>query len=76
MGSPSQIFEKAFPELRGRSELYNVFTKDLFSRGLMTTDSLGVTMSESGIFASRITNMGKEFLQFITSPINEELKVG
>jgi hypothetical protein len=73
-GSPSQIFEKAFSELRGRSELYNVFTKDLFSRGLMTTDSLGGMMSESGIFASRITNMGKEFLQFITSPIKEELK--
>ena len=51
------------------------FTKDLFTRGLMSTDSLGGMMSENGIFASRTTDMGKKFLQFITSPIKEEIKV-
>jgi len=74
MGSPSQIFEKAFPELEGRSELYSIFTKDLFSHGLMTTDSLGGMMSENGIFGSRTTDMGKKFLHFITSPLKEEAK--
>lgn len=30
------------------------------------------SMSESGMFASRTTDMGKQFLKFITSPLGEQ----
>lgn len=68
-GSPSDILEKSFTALSGKRDLYDLFVKDLFSRGLMNTESLHTTMGESGIFASRTTDMGKQFLKFITSPI-------
>lgn len=74
MGSPSTILEKAFPELANKREWYDIFTKDLFTHGLMSTDSLHTSMTENGMFASRTTDMGKKFLQFITSPIRDETK--
>jgi len=68
-GSPSTILELAFTELSGKQELYDQFVKDLFSRGLMSTDQLHTMMTEGGMFASRITSMGQQFIRFITSPI-------
>lgn len=68
-GSPSHILEEAFPDLKGKREYYDLFVKDLFSHGLMSTDSLHMTMTESGMFASRTTAMGKQFLTFISSPL-------
>lgn len=70
-GSPSQILEDAFQELKGKREQYDLFVKDLYSRGLMNTDSLHTMMSESGVFASRTANLGSQFLSFITSPLLE-----
>jgi len=72
MGSPGTILEKSFTELSGRRDLYDLFVKDLFSRGLMSTDSLHTSMSESGMFASRTTDMCKQFLKFITSPLGDQ----
>jgi len=71
IGSPSKILEEAFKDLRDKSELYDLFVKDLFSRGLMNTESLRTTMTESGIFTSRTTYIGQQFIKFITSPISE-----
>ncbi len=68
-GSLSQILEEAFVGLKGKRELYDLFVKDLFSHGLMNTESLHGVMSGSGIFASRTTAMGKQFLTFISSPL-------
>jgi len=69
MGSPSHILEKSFPDLKGKREYYDLFVKDLFSHGLMSTDSLHIAMTENGMFASRTTVMGKQFLTFISSPL-------
>lgn len=70
MGGASTILEHTFPELSGRREFYDQLVKDLFSRGLMSTDSLHVTVSEQGMFASRTTAMGQQFISFITSPLH------
>lgn len=72
MGVPATVLEESFTELRGKRDLYDLFVKDLFSRGLMNTDSLHTTMHEAGMFASRATDMGKQFLKFITSPLDNE----
>jgi len=67
--SLSHILEEAFTGLKGKQDLYNLFTQDLFSHGLMNTESLHTTMTPSGVFVSRTTDMGKQFLTFITSPL-------
>ena len=69
MGSASAGLEHAFPDLRGKPETYDLFIKDLHSRGLFSTDSLHVTVTGNGILASRTTAMGKQFLTFISSPL-------
>ncbi len=72
MGGLSTVLEHTFPELRGRRDFYDQITKDLFVRGLMNTESLHGTMSSEGMFASRTTTMGKQFINFITSPIEND----
>lgn len=69
MGGASAALEHAFSELRGKRELYDVFIRDLHSRGLISTDSLHVTGTGDSILASRTTAMGKQLIGFITSPV-------
>lgn len=69
MGGASAALEHAFPGLRGKREIYDVFIRDIFSRGLISTDSLHVTVTGDGILTSRTTTMGKQLIGFITSPI-------
>ena len=71
-GSPSTILELAFEELQGKQETYTLFVKDLFARGLLSTDSLHTMMTEGGMFASRTTTLGNQFLDFIMSPLDKE----
>ena len=65
MGGLSNVLEHQIPELRGHRELYDQFWKDLYSRGLVNTDGLHVTMSGSGLVQKRTTGLGDAFLTFI-----------
>ena len=69
MGSPSQILEQYYPELRGQREFYDLVVRDLHARGLFTLDSLHTMMTANGTFTSRTTKLGDEFLNFISSPL-------
>jgi hypothetical protein len=71
-GTMSILVEKAFPELSGRRDLYDLIWKDLYSRALVTTEGLHTTMSCSSIIAKRTTEIAKLFLDYIKSPIEEE----
>lgn len=71
MGAMSHLVENAFPELRGRRDLYDLIWKDLYSRALVTTEGLHTTMTGSGIIAKRTTEIGKLFLEYIKNPIEE-----
>lgn len=68
MGSMSHLIESAFPELRGRRDLYDLIWKDLYSRGLVNTQELHAMMTGGGIVAQRTTNLGKDFIAYIQSP--------
>lgn len=68
-GGVNAALEHAFSDLRGKRETYDVFIRDLYSRGLTSTDTLHITISGVGILASRTTAMGKQFLTFISSPL-------
>lgn len=65
MGGLSHVLEHNIPELRGRQDLYVQLWRDLFSRGLVSTDGMNVTMSGGGLKAKRTTAMGDAFLNFI-----------
>lgn len=59
----------AYNELKGKNEFINMITRDLYNKGLLTnSDSLAGLMQESGIFSSRITDFGKRFLSYISTP--------
>jgi hypothetical protein len=68
MGGVSTVLELAFPELASRRDFYDQLAKDLHVRGLLSTESLHVTVTADGMVASRTTEMGKTFLKFISEP--------
>lgn len=68
MGGLSNVLEHCIPELRNRRDIYDQLWKDLYSRGLVNTDGLHVTMSGSGLASRRTTGLGEALLQFTAEP--------
>jgi len=68
MGGLSNVLEHNIPELRGKRELYDQLWKDLYSRGLVNTEGLHVTMTGHGLGQKRTTGIGDAFLKFIEEP--------
>lgn len=66
MGGISSVAEFALPELKGQGDLYLSIWKDLYQRGLVDTDSMGGTMSRSGMLASRTTQIGAQLINFLS----------
>jgi len=67
MGGTSALLEFAMPELKGKREFYDQIVKELYSDGLLNSDTfLHTTMTDQGMFASRTTAIGKQFLAFIS----------
>lgn len=69
MGSLSLVLEHNIPELRGKRELYDQLWKDLYSRGLVNTDGLHVTMTGGGLAEKRTSGIGDALLKFIQEPV-------
>ena len=67
-GSLTQVLEARLPDLAGQSDLYNLLWRDLHIRGLVNTENLQGLMTGGGLTARRTTDMGDEFLQFISEP--------
>ena len=65
VGGLNSVLEHNIPRLRGHRELYDQLWKDLYSRGLVNTDGLHMTMSGSGLGQKRTTGIGDAFLKFI-----------
>lgn len=68
MGGLSSVLEYNMPQLRGHDSTYLQIWRDLYSRGLVNTDNMNMTMSGSGLGARRTTPLGDSFLSFITGP--------
>jgi len=67
-GALSDVIERAFPELRGRRDFYRLVWNDLYQSGLVNTrtDSLDTTMTAHGLSQKRTTNLGDQFLAFLS----------
>jgi hypothetical protein len=65
MGGITDGLYAYYPKLKNNDELVNVILKDLYNNGIVNTSSIGGSMSNDGIYASRLTDYGKGFLNFI-----------
>jgi len=72
LGAPAHLVEAAYPELRGRRDIYDLVWKDLNSRALVNLDTLHIMMTGSGVVAKRTTEIADLFLNFIRSPFEDE----
>jgi hypothetical protein len=68
MGSLARVWVDAFPDLSGQQELLDVIWRDLHSNGFHNTSTLRRSMTGDGLLQDRTTQLGKEFLNFISSP--------
>ena len=68
MGSLGQVLTTAYPELQSQRAFYDLIVKDLWACGLMNTDGLHAMMTAGGIEASRTSDLGKQFLNFVSDP--------
>jgi hypothetical protein len=66
MGGLSTVLEDNIPSLRGHDTLYNQLWKDLYTRGLVNTESLSGTMSVNGLAQSRLSPIGATLINLIT----------
>lgn len=67
-GSLSQLLTTAYPDLKNERGLYDQIGKDLYNRGLLGTDGFHTVMSGSGVYEKRSTELGEQFLKFISEP--------
>jgi hypothetical protein len=69
MGGITQVIEHAFPDLKGKEQIYKVIWGDLYQRGLINTEGLGTTMSRQGILSRRTTELGAKLIEFLSEPV-------
>lgn len=67
-GGPSQVVEEVFPQLKGRRDVYDFLWQDLEERRLVGSGGLHVTMTKDGVLSPRISSLGKQFLDFVSTP--------
>ena len=65
-GAPSLVLEQSMPELAGQRGFYDQIVSDLQQRGLMAKVEIHTMMTANGMFSSRTTPLGREFLRFIS----------
>lgn len=68
MGSPVTPLLDFYAELKGKESFINLIVKDLYNNGLFNTENLNAMMTSNGMYASRLTEYGERFLQFISAP--------
>lgn len=66
--SLSGLLTCAYPELNNQRRLYDQIAKDLYNRSLIGTDNFHVMLSASGALEHQATELGKQFLAFISDP--------
>lgn len=66
-GTPIDSLISVYPELGEKREIVDKIIKDLHDDGLINTENLHITMSGSGMVASRTTNLGNDFIKFLTA---------
>jgi hypothetical protein len=73
LGSALALLQRAYPELDGRVDFCDILYNELSSRGLLDGPATSIhgSMTASGTLASRTTQIGKQFIRYITSPLDK-----
>lgn len=66
IGSMFSVLKTAFPSLVGQDELVDLIWNDLRNTGLHNSSELKGMLSGDGALAERTTQLGKEFIRFIS----------
>lgn len=66
MGAPSQVLYQVYPELKVNEGLVSKIIKELYADGMLNTDNMNCMMTGNGMVASRTTELGKNFILFLT----------
>lgn len=66
MSSISQVLIAAYPELQDRRQFYDLILSELEAKSLCSGVSAHVSMSGSGALDKRTTDLGDQFLRFIS----------
>ena len=66
-GSISAVIKDAFPELKTQDDLLEIIWNDLRTAGFHRTSDIKTTMTGDGTLSERTTQLGKQFLEFITN---------
>jgi hypothetical protein len=75
---PRAVLEHTFQELVARPDFYQQVVRELYIRGLTSTDPLDKSLDPDGLdfygheFDSITTDFGTQFLAFITSPLESD----
>ena len=73
-GSQRHIFNLAFPNLKIQKDFADQLIRDLYSKGLsQDLTSMNVGVSGGVMVSSHITSLGRQFLGYITTPIEKGL---
>lgn len=65
MGCIEDGLYKFYPNLKNKDEFVNILIKELYNNGILNVQSIDATMTTGGMFASRLTDYGKRFLNYI-----------
>jgi hypothetical protein len=68
MGSLRGVVARAYPEMNEQGELLDLVWQDLQGAGLHRSGPLGATMTASGTMVKRTSDLGDEFIRFISEP--------
>ncbi|PUZ21572.1 hypothetical protein GA0116948_11092 [Chitinophaga costaii] len=66
-GSISAVIKDAFSELKNQDDLLDIIWNDLKTSGFHRTGDIKTTMTGDGTLSERTTQLGKQFLEFITN---------
>lgn len=66
--SLADVLLRAYPELRDERPFYDYVWKDLNTRALINTPSMQTMMTGRGCLQQRTTQLGQQFLAFISEP--------
>jgi len=67
-GPPSIVLEDAYPEIQSRKDFYTQIWRDMHQNGLTNASTLHGTMSYPGMIMKKTTELGDQFLAFISEP--------
>jgi LysM domain len=62
------VIETAYPDLKDHRDRYEQIARELHANGLFAEESLSAVMTSAGALQKRTTQLGDQFLAFITAP--------